>query len=79
MPSKIGAKLHIGTWINWYAKAEKLEFYNDENDHLQPPKRAPKPRTRRYETEEQFKARMVDWEATLPHEVEIKPKGNSMT
>jgi hypothetical protein len=29
---------------NWYCKAEKLEFYNNENDHLQPPKRPSKPR-----------------------------------
>lgn len=28
---------------------------------------------------EQFEQRLVDWEANLPHEVEMKPKGNSMT
>jgi hypothetical protein len=78
MPEKTGAKLYIATWINWYQKAEKLEFYNDKNDHIQPPKRPDKPRKRRYETEEQFKQRIIDWEAILPHEVGMKPKGNSM-
>jgi transposase len=79
MPEKKGTKLHIAAWINWHQKAEKLEFYNDENDHLQPPKRPSKPRKSRYETNEQFEQRLIDWEATLPHAVEMKPKGNSMT
>jgi transposase len=79
MPEKKGTRLHIATWINWHCKAEKLEFYNDENDHLQPPKRPSKPRKSRYETEGQFEQRLIDWEATLPHAVEMKPKGNSMT
>jgi DDE superfamily endonuclease len=78
-PEKKGAKLHISAWINWYHKAEKLEFYNDENDHIQPSKRPSKPRKSRYEISEQFEQRLVDWEANLPHEVEMKPKGNSMT
>ena len=79
LPEKKGVKLHIAAWINWDQKAEKLEFYNDENDHIQPPKRPSKPRKSRYETDDQFRQRLIDWEANLPHEVEIKPKGNSMT
>jgi transposase len=79
LPEKKGTKLHIATWINWQQKAERLEFYNDENDHLEPPKRPSRPRRSRYETEEQFQQRIVSWEANLPHEVETKPKGNSMT
>jgi hypothetical protein len=44
MPEKKGTKLHIAAWINWHQKAEKIEFYNDENDYLQPLKRPGKPR-----------------------------------
>jgi hypothetical protein len=43
-PEKKGVRLYISAWINWYHKAEKLEFYNDENDYIQPPKRPSKPR-----------------------------------
>jgi uncharacterized protein YaiI (UPF0178 family) len=41
---KTNVVLHIAAWCNWYEKAEKLEFYNDENDYIQRPKRPPKPR-----------------------------------
>jgi hypothetical protein len=60
LPEKKGTKLHIAAWVNWHQKAEKLEFYNDENDHLQPPKRPSRPRKSRYETDEQFKQRMIN-------------------
>lgn len=29
-PPKTGIILHCAGWVNWYAKCEKLEFYNDE-------------------------------------------------
>ena len=32
-----------------------------------------------YESDEAFSARTAEWEASLPHEREYKPKGNSMT
>jgi hypothetical protein len=60
MPSKTGAKLYIATWINHYYKAKKLEFYNNENNHLKPSKRPSKPRKRRSKSEEQFKERLVN-------------------
>jgi hypothetical protein len=79
MPDKKGVKLHMAAWINWHSKSPEIEFYNDENDYVQPPKRPRKPRKSKYETVEAHKARVIEWEATLPHEVDIKPKGNSMT
>jgi hypothetical protein len=42
MPEKKGVKLYITAWINWHKKAEKLEFYNDENNHIQPLKQPSK-------------------------------------
>ena len=79
LPEKKGVKLHIAAWINWYHKAPKLEFYNDENDHIQPPKRPSKPQKSRFESDDQFKQQIINWEANLLHDVEIKLKGNSMT
>ena len=76
---KTGVKLYIAAWVNWHAKAEKLEFYNDEEEFTQRPKRPPKLRTRKYESEEEFQARIREWEALLPHEQVVKPKGNGMT
>ena len=34
---KTGVKLHIAAWINWHEKASKLEFYNDNEEHIQRP------------------------------------------
>jgi hypothetical protein len=76
---KTGVKLHIAAWVNWHEKADKLEFYNDEEEHIERPRRPPKPRTRKYESDEEFQARMREWEALLPHEQVVKPKGNAMT
>jgi hypothetical protein len=78
-PERIGVKLHMAAWVNWHAKAEKLVFYNDENDSIVKPKRPPKPRTRKYESPEEYQQRILEWEASIGHEAELKPKGNSMT
>jgi hypothetical protein len=78
-PEKSGVQLHIAAWINWHGKAEKLEFYNDERDSVIRPRRPPKPRRTMYETEEDFSQRILQWEASLSHEAEVKPKGNAMT
>lgn len=74
-----GVRVHAAGWVNWWGKCDKLEFYHDEEDRLERPPRPPKPRSRKYESKEEFEARIKEWEALLPHEVEIKPKGNSMT
>jgi transposase len=74
-----GAKLHIAASISWHHKSE-LYFYNDENDHVDIPKKPPRPRRRpTTETEQQYRHRVMEWEANLRHDVEVKPKGNSMT
>jgi DDE superfamily endonuclease len=76
---KTGVKLHIFAWVNWWGKSEKLYFYNDEEEHVERPQRPPKPRKRMYETAEEFHARIREWEASLPPEKVVKPKGNGMT
>ena len=38
-PKLEGNKLHVAGWVNWWAKCEKLEFYHDEEDHTERPKR----------------------------------------
>ncbi len=53
--------------------------YNDENNYIQRPKRPPKLRKSKYELEEEFSNRILEWEASLPHEQEVKPKGNAIT
>jgi hypothetical protein len=76
---KTGVKLHVAAWVNWHEKAEKLEFYNDEDSYIERPKRPPKPRRTMYESDEEFNTRILEWKASLPHEKEVKPKGNAMT
>ena len=76
---KTGVKLHIAAQINQHEKASKLEFYNDEEEHIQRPQRPRKPRKTMHESEEEFAARLREQEALLPHEQVIKPKGNAMT
>jgi hypothetical protein len=31
---KKGVTFYVAGWISWYSKAEKLEFYNDEEDYI---------------------------------------------
>jgi hypothetical protein len=76
---KEGNKLHVAGWINWHAKCDKLEFYNDEEEHEEQPKSPPKPRKSKYESADDYNKRLKVWEAEKPHKVEVKPKGNAMT
>lgn len=79
MPDMKGVKLHFAASIPWHHKGA-LQFYNDEHDP--PPvitKKLPKPRKSRYQSEETYRQRIIQWEASLPHDPEVKPKGNSMT
>ena len=76
---KIGVKLHIAAWINWHTKAEKLEFYNDENDFTIKAKKPPKPRRSRFESDDKFQGRLDIWEASIGHDKVVKPKGNAIT
>lgn len=76
---KTGNTIHVAGWVNRFAKCDKLFFYNDENDEIIKPKRPPKPGKSKFESDEQYKQRLREWEASLPHEKEVEPKGNAMT
>jgi hypothetical protein len=78
-PALEGSKLHVAGWINWHAKAEKLEFYNDEEAYIEKPKRPRKPRRRKAESDNKWERRLAEWQASIGHEKEVKPKGNAMT
>jgi hypothetical protein len=71
---KKGVKLHIAAWINWHKKADKLEFYNDEQDSIIRPKRPPRPRKTMYESEDEFQHRLDEWNASLPHEHDVSQR-----
>ncbi|KAL8653324.1 MAG: hypothetical protein Q9210_002165 [Variospora velana] len=75
-----GVRFHIAAWISWWGKSDKLEFYNDEEDKVEHPPYPTKPRRRpTTETEEEYQARVLEWEAGKPHAVEAKVQGNAMT
>jgi hypothetical protein len=58
---KKGIKFHIAGWINWYSKAEKLEFYNNKEDYTEHPPPPPKPRRHpKTESEEEYQARLQE-------------------
>jgi len=78
-PAKKGVTVHMAAWCSWYRKAPELIFYNDELDQLPKPKKPRKPRRSKYEDIQQYEQRVAEWQLTLPHSVELKPKGNSMT
>lgn len=75
-----GVQFYITAWITWFDKAEKLEFYNDEEDYITQPPMPSKPRRRpTTETKEEFESRVKEWEALKPHPVQVKVGGNAMT
>jgi hypothetical protein len=66
-------RYYIAGWISWFGKADKLRFYNDEEDHIKRPLIPPKPRRRpKTETEEEYHRCIAEWEATKPHAREVK-------
>ena len=80
VPKSEGVKLHVAASVSWFHKGP-IKFYNDENDPPEMP--VPKPRKPRHgknETEEEYRQsdRYKAQEASIP-DVEVKPKGNSMT
>ena len=77
---KSGSRFHVAAWISWWGKCKELLFYNDEEDHEEQPPMPPRPRRRpTTETEEEYKARLIEWEALRPHKVTISVGGNHMT
>ncbi|KAI9687237.1 MAG: hypothetical protein M1822_002280 [Bathelium mastoideum] len=79
MPDLKGNKLHFSAWINWWAKAESLTFYNDEEEREERPKPPPRPRRSKYKPESEFLHEIEVWEAVKPKPLIVKPKGNSMS
>ena len=75
----MGVKLHVVAQVSWEAKAENLEFYHDKQDYIKKPKRPCKPRKHKYKSIESFEHQMMEQEAAICHEKEVKVKGNSMT
>lgn len=74
IPDMKGVKLHVAASISWHHKGA-LQFYNDE--HNTPAiqiKKPPKPRKSKYETADDHRQKLAEWEASLPHDVDIKPK-----
>ena len=66
-------------WVNQYGKASKLEFYNDEEDHIEQPLMPPKPcRRPTTKSEAEYMQRVQEWEAKKPYQVEVKVKGNAI-
>jgi transposase len=60
-PPLKGVQFHIAAWISWYGKANKLKFYNDEEDHIEHPPIPPKPRRRpTTKTKEEFELRIKE-------------------
>ena len=79
MPDFQGIKLHIAASVSYHHKSD-LVLYNDENDQpLIKPQKPCRPRRRKLDTDEEWEQRLREWEASLPHEGEVKSKGNSMT
>lgn len=77
---KKGVRFHIAAWVTWFEKAEKLEFYHNEDDYITTLPMPPKPRRRpTTESEDEYQARLCDWEAQRPHKAEVKAGGNAMT
>lgn len=71
--------LHIAGWVNWHAKCDKLEFYNDEEVVLYVPDMRKKPRRSKYDDDASWQERLRVWEAEIPHRRISEPKGNGMT
>jgi hypothetical protein len=79
-PPLKGVRFHIAAWISWWGKADKLEFYNDEEDTVERLPYPSKPRKRpTIKTKEEFEYRVTTWEAGKSYEREVKVKGNAMT
>lgn len=82
-PAMEGNKIHVAGWVSWDEKCDELIFYHDEHEqdeYEEQPPRPPKLRRRwKTESEEEYKQRVLGWEASKPRPVEVKPKGNSMT
>jgi hypothetical protein len=70
---------HIAAFVFWHHKSS-LQFYNNENDFLDVKiLKSRKSRKKKYKSKEEHHQRVVEWKASLSHDVKIKSKDNSMT
>jgi hypothetical protein len=76
----INVTVHVAGGISYNHKGVFL-FYNDPRDPVEKPlvDKRTRPRKRVAETPVEFQARLTEWESTLPPEIDVKPKGNSIT
>jgi hypothetical protein len=76
------AKLHVVVSISWHHEMT-LQFYNDEHDmsdnQVKKSCKSRKPRKKKHKRKNEHCQRVVEWETSLSHHVEIKLKNNSMT
>jgi hypothetical protein len=60
-PPLKGVRFHIAAWVSWWGKADKLQFYNDEEDKTEQPPYSSKPRRRpTTETEAEYQERVKE-------------------
>ena len=88
IPPLQGVILHMSAFVSYWHKGD-LTFYNDPDDipeldinvQINAPKKKRPPKQRKSETLEQFKQsnRYLEYAAAKPHDVDIQPKGNSIT
>ena len=77
--SGLNITLHVAAGISYNSKGY-LIFYNDPEDPGDIRQRKPpKPRKSSVETEVEYRKKVEDWQASLPHPFEVKGSGNSMT
>jgi hypothetical protein len=71
-------KLHFAVSIFWHHKSS-LQLYNDEHDlSFVITKKSLKSFRSRYQSEETYQQRIIEWETSLSHDSKIKLKRNSM-
>ena len=72
-PPLEGVGFHIAAWVSWWGKAERLRFYNDEEDKVEELAYPQKPRRRpTTEDKEEYTEGVREWETGKPHKVEVK-------
>ena len=77
--SGLNITLHVAAGISYNGKG-CLVFYNDPEDPGDIRQRKPpKPHKSSVETEAEYRKKVEDWQASLPHPFEVKSSGNSMT
>ena len=73
-PQKKGVEVHAAAWVTWDAKADKLEFFNDEHHNIIRPKKPRKPRHRKKESTEQWEERLKAYEAEMARQTRARTK-----